>query len=155
MQRVLLRFLKAQRVVVRDNVGLPNGLPSGALGLKPLRQLVEMYAVAAFYKDVMVFGAVFFQLGYHFFYIVELAESAVCAGKFGANEPHLVECELRKLVDNGLVRALANGSQFEHVAQNGHLVWHFHIVANGCCWGRNWPRRGWPLRPKRLRKGLH
>ena len=44
-----------------------------------------MYAVAAFYKDVMVLGAVFFQLGYHFFYIVELAESAVCAGKFGAN----------------------------------------------------------------------
>ena len=87
-----------------------------------------MYAVAAFYKDVMVFGAVMLQLRNHLFNIVELAEGAACAGKFGANEPHLVECELRMLVDNGLACALANGSQLEHVALNGHLVRHFHIV---------------------------
>ena len=96
-------------------------------------QFKQADAVAAFDEDVVAFGML---LGYRRFYlgdILELSVGAVDGGKLASHEPYHIDAARAEEVDHLLMLLAAHGSQFAHVAEDGHLGRYLHVaeVAQG------------------------
>ena len=99
--------------------------------LQQLGKLKQLDAVAAFDEDVIVLWRLLPQGFLHGLYVLELAERRVCAPKFLAHEPHLVQVKRGDEVHNLLMFSQAHVSQLSHVAQDGHLFRHVHALEVG------------------------
>lgn len=94
--------------------------------LKQWGQLVEVYAVAALDEDVMVAYVVVGECLLDLLHIGKLAIRGVGMGKLFAHEPYILESERGYVVCYALVLLVGGGSQFAHVAEDGHLVVYQH-----------------------------